>query len=419
MTFFERTTEEIVSKSLDKLSRYTNITQLTPGGKTRALLDIVSEEQGIQHSIFDENLMQPFVRYADDRFLGFFGDMKNLPRIESSFSSSLETDNFLFYVSSGTFGDINSGSDIIIPAGQIVSTVPVDSAVITPGLQDQQVITYVTTSIITCSSASSIAYGSIKATIEGASFNVPRNVLNKHTFSAYALSSSSLLKCTNKYSISNGENRESDQSYRYRLSNINKARQGELPISVRLAALSVRGVADIKEVPCEQGCGSYSIYVRATTPTPSPALLREVSNACASVTNPGIRVFVLAPEPIGVELVCGINWSSNATKDNIQIGYQIMRNLLEDKLNKTKIGEEVTLSDLVDLILSGSQFANSIGINSPNKFESTYLYRRDPVTDGVVRNLMSGDKITPLYNERVILETSTKSRGIQFLTRQQ
>lgn len=417
--FFERTTESIVLNSLDKLSKYTNFSQLTPGSKARAFLDIFSDEQGIQHSIFDENLMQTFIRYADDKFLSFFGDIKNLPRLESSFASASNSDNFYFYVTSGTFGDINSSSDFTIPKGTIVSTVAIDSALVTPGLSEQEVISYVTTDNVLCSADASIVYCPIRAVIEGSSSNIPRNVLNQHDFSAYSLSSSNRLKCTNKYSIANGEERESTEAYRYRLLNIDNAREGAIPIALRLAALSTRGVSDIVEVPCEQGCGSYTIYVQALAPTPSQRLLTEVSQACSLVATHGSRIFVLAPTPIGVELICTVNWKPNTTLANISEGYRVARLAIENRLNKTKIGESIDLSELVDLIVSSSVYIKSVGYISPNKFEETYVFRKDPLTDGVSRNLFTNQIIEPLYNERIILETSTKSRGISFITKQQ
>ena len=417
MAFFERTEEEIISKSLELLTRNTKISQLTPGGKTRALLDVFSREQGIQHAIFDENLLQVFIKFAEDRFLDLFGDIANLPRIESSFAYT-GSDNFIFYVTTGTFGDINNGSSISIPSGTIVSTVAVGNTIITPGLQEQQIIQYKTTAAIVCGSTESVAYVPIKAMIEGSSSRVTKNVLNQHSFTGYSSSSLNLLKCTNQYSIENGEDRESAQAYRFRLLNINKARQGALPISIRLAALSTRGVSDIKEVICEQGCGSYSIYVRSTTQTPSPSLLENVSNACYLVTSYGIRIFVFAPIPIGTELSCVVNWKDTATENDILVGYQNIRNRIENRFKNTQIGEMVQLSELRDIVISSSSFINSIGLNTSNKFEEVYIYRRDPSSNGVIRSILSGEEIIPLYNEQVILETSTRSRGIIFTTKQ-
>lgn len=418
MPFFERTSDQIISNSLERLSQYTNITELSPGGKTRVLLDIVSDEQGFQHQRFDENLAQPFIKKASSRFLDFIGDMMNLPRREATHAYASD-DNFNFYVSSGTFGDINSGSGISIPAGTIVSTVPNDSQVVTPGLTTQPSIEYRTTAAATASASQSIIYVPIRAYIEGATSNVPRNVLRQHEITTYTGAANNSLKCTNRYSVSNGEERESDDSYRYRLQNIFKAREFGTPIAIRLALLSLPGVADLKEVLCEQGPGTYSIYVQSLTPTPSLQLIRECAAVAYTVSSFGVRPFVLAPESLGLEMVCQVNWSTKATSEDITRGYIEMRNALENKLNHTKIGAEVELAELSDVMLSAVTYASSIGSASPNKFEEVYVHRRNPEVDGAsLRSRFSNDRIIPLYNERVILETSSLYRGIRFLTRQ-
>jgi uncharacterized phage protein gp47/JayE len=417
MAFFERTTDEIVSSALSDLSRYSNITRLTPGAKARLLLDIVSKEQGNQHQVFDENILQVFLKYADSKFLDFFGDMMNLPRREAT-HAFVEDENFMFFVNSGTFGSINGGSNFLIPAGTLVFTTQIITNVVTPGIEPQPVIRYVTTEDITAFSNLSYVYAPIRASIEGSESRVERGLLQNHNFTGYLSSSTNPLKCTNKYSISNGDERESTESYRYRLQNIFKARQLAIPMAVRLAALSVPGVSNVKEVLCEQGPGTASLYVLTSTPTTSQSLLEEVNSIVAKVTGLGNRIFVLAPEPLGIELICAVNWSTKATADDISRGYIRMRDSLSNRLGRVDMGEEVTFADLRDTILNSSEFAISIGDNQPNKFEEKYIYRRDPVTNGATRNLTEGDKIVPLYNERVILETSGTNHGIKFLTRQ-
>lgn len=416
MAFFQRTQREIVSDALDRLRSTTNINQLAPGSKARFILDTVSKEQQNQHKVFNVNLMQAFIKYADGRFLDFFGDMLNLPRRESTHAES-DSENFMFYVSTGTFGNINSGNNITIPAGTVVKTVPYEGAVITPGIEEQAIIKYITTQEVVCQSSQQYAYVPIRAMIEGRNSDVPRNVLSAHEFESYTLSTAGGLKCTNRYAISNGEDRETDDSYRFRLSELFEASNLAVFAAIRLAAISVPGVADIKEVMCEQGPGTYSIYIKSLTPTTSPRLLQEVTTACQSVTAFGVRLFILSPSPIGLEFVASVTWNPRATTAQIATGYRDMRNALESFMNDTDIGAEIYYSDIIDTLLQATPYAFSIGATNSNKFEEIYAYRNDPITAGTVRNIITGDKITPLYNERVILKTSGRHRGIQFMTR--
>jgi hypothetical protein len=132
MPFFPKTENEIIKESLDVMSSSTNLTQLSPGSKVRFFLSTTGREQASQQSLFDSNLLQPYIKYAEGRFLDLFGDMLNLPRAEATHAESTG-ENFMFYVSSGSFGDINGGASFVVPAGTIVHTVPFEGEIVTPG----------------------------------------------------------------------------------------------------------------------------------------------------------------------------------------------------------------------------------------------------------------------------------------------
>jgi len=415
MPFFPREEREIIAESLQRMSQQTNITQLTPGGKARFFLAATAREQAGQQQVFDQNLLQPYIKYSDGKFLDFFGDMLKLPRIEATHAETSGS-NFMFYVQSGTFGDINAGSAFTISAGTRVYTKPFEGEVITPGLETQPIIVYTTTEAVVCNPNQSYAYVTIRATVEGDESSVPLTVLSQHDFSSYRFVAQDLLKCTNRFAIDNGVSRENDQSYRFRLGNIFAARNQAIEISIRLAALSIPGVVDISLVNVEQGPGTYALYVLGLTPTPSPELITAVSEAVTQVTSVGNRPFVSGATPLGLELVTAVNWSSRATKEDIAEGYASMRNEAERRINQLDMGEALDLRELADIMLRAAPQAGRIGRMTPNKFEETYIYRRAAIADNAIRNFHLGDTIIPLYNQRIILETSTRYRGIQFIT---
>lgn len=414
MPFFPKSKQDLVSTMLNKLDENTNITQMTPGGKARFFLESTSTEQAAQQALFDANLLQPYIQYSNGKFLDFFGDMLNLARIEATHAEASDN-NFMFYVQSGNFGDLNNGNSFPIPAGTIVTTKPFQGQTVTPGLETQPVISYTTTEEVVCLPDSSFVYVSIRANQEGKTSSVPRNILNQNSVAGYALNESSSLKCTNRYAIDNGDERESDTSYRYRLLRVFRSREQAVRSSIRLAALSVPGVSDVVMVNFEQGPATYSIYLKGLTPTVSPDLLETVSSQVALVSSEGIRPFVLAPRVTGMEFVAAVNWHPKVTPEEKRLEYAAMRNAMEDFLNSLDIGEAVDLIDLVDVMVKAAPHALSLGRSTPNAFEETYLYRAAPDGNGSVRSLLVGGTVSPLYNERVILETSTNYRGIQFV----
>lgn len=414
MPFFPKTKDEIVRKSLERLRNKTNITQLSPGGKARFLIETVASEQAQQQQLFDANLVQPFIRYADGKFLDYFGDMLNLPRVTASHAEATG-ENFFFYVDSGTFGDINNSSSFVIPAGTKIKTPTLTEDIITPGITEQSAVEFILTQDVTCEAGNSFIYCSVRAQAEGSISSVPRNVLTDHGFTGYVMYAKKALKCTNKYSIDNGVGRESDRAYKYRLQNIFGARALATKIAIRLAALSVPGVNDVFMMNCEQGPGTFALYVDSVTPTASPNLIARVSEAIGSVVSEGIRAFVSGPRTLGAEFVIAIHWDPNAKKVEIAETYRSIREEIEDVMSYNQMGAEVDLQSILGFI-SSNPLVHKVGLNEPNAFEKVFIYKQGPNGIGITRNVHTGNVIQPLYNEKVILETGTRYRGIQFLT---
>jgi len=420
MPLFPKNYDDMVSQGLQYLRQYTNINQLSPGSKARLILDAVYKEQLAEHSIIDENITNAFLRWAEGRFLDFFGDMMNIPRLgATNATADPDSKNFCFYIDGGTFGDLNNGLDFLIPSGTTISVQDLEvetttyASVLTEVSQTK--IEYDLVQDVLCSSTASVVYGDIRARIEGTVSDVARNVLTKHSFTGYSLSNQSLLKCTNRYSISNGRARESDDAYRYRLMNAFKARERGNRMAVRLAALSVAGVANVTEVNYEQGPGTFSLYVRSLTPTTSPGLLQQVQAVVEQVNAFGTKVFVLAPQPLGLEFSIAVNWKPDTTSSQQATGYALIRRVIEETLNSLEIGQSVYIPDLASIVSKTSSKILAIGAQRAGYFEEVYVYRASPDEEGVKKSLLAGDQVQPLYNERILLETSTKYRGIKFL----
>lgn len=424
MPFFPKDYEKMVSTGLQRMRANTTVSQLSPGAKARFLLETVLTEQAAQYSHFDINMMQAFVRWAEGRFLDLFGDIMQVPRwLPTVASVDIDHSNFMFYVDSGTFGDVNKGMDFVIPAGTTVSTADFDvemtqttessSSAVTS--RELPKITYTTQGDVVCSASHSHVYVSIKAQIEGGDSDVPRNALLKHNFTSYSMSERGLLKCRNKYSITNGRDRESDESYRYRLMNAFKAKERANKIAVRLAALSVPGVADLAEINCEQGPGTYSLYVESVGATASPGLIGSIAAAVEPVSAFGVRPFVLAPIPLGLSFVVALRWRDKTTETEKLIVQANIREMMEGFLNSHGIGDNVNLEALAASVATTSEEIVGLGYLQAGKFEEVYVHRSSPDGGGVKKTLFEGDTVTSLYNERPLLETSTRYRGIQFL----
>ena len=98
------------------------------------------------------------------------------------------------------------------------------------------------------------------------------------------------------------------------------------------------------------------------------------------------------------------------------MGYTAMRNAAEAFINNLDIGARLDMNELIDIMLAAATKANRIGRTTPNAFEEVYIYKQTPSGAGTIRNLSIGTIIEPLYNQRIILETGNRYRGIQFIT---
>lgn len=420
MPFFPIQQSDMVARGLQRLRDHSNITQLSPGAKMRLLLEVTTDEQFAQHELFDDNIAQTYIRWADGRFLDYFGDMLNIPRLQAqSAEVQVEDQNFIFYVDGGTFGDINNQLDFTIPSGIIVSTPDFPTEQPTYAENDfrplQDRIEYDLLENVVCRTGQTFAYGRIRARVEGSASDVPRNVLQAHSFTAYVASTQGRLRCTNKYAIATGRDRETDEAYRYRLTNAFKARERANRLAIRLASLSVPGVRDVFEFNCEQGPGTFALYVQSLTPTTSPTMIRRVQEVVDNVSAIGVRPFVLAPVPVGLEFVIAVNWKSNASTSDQAKGYADIRRTIEIALDNTRIGTPIDLEGLATAVTISNKFIQGIGLETSGWFEEVYINRPSADEQGTHRSLFTGTQVTPLYNERVILETNNKYRGVRFL----
>ena len=126
-------------------------------------------------------LPRPLLPYANKSDLEAIGQqfgVNKLQRIDVS-SSALD-DNFQFYVKRGTFGSINNGQDIVIPAGTQIYTAS--------GLSGQIVVTATPTF---WPAAETTALAAVVSMQSGSSRNAAQGVFQGHNFTAIRITTRS------------------------------------------------------------------------------------------------------------------------------------------------------------------------------------------------------------------------------------
>jgi hypothetical protein len=99
------------------------ISGISLAGKARAFCDIIGDQLGTLDSNKARDLAQSLLPYASGSNLDQLAQIYGVSRLTGIDAASQADDqNFQFYVQSGTFGAINSGQPILVPAGTLIYT---------------------------------------------------------------------------------------------------------------------------------------------------------------------------------------------------------------------------------------------------------------------------------------------------------
>lgn len=397
MPLFAKTLQQLASQSLEELSTNTNITRLGPGGKARALLDSVNKRVQEAYDTFDINLARAFLSSAPGQYLDLIGDLLACPR-EVSYAASVSDDMQIqkFYVSSGTFGNINGGSDIELTRGTIVSS----------GADSTGVLFRLTSDLL-CSASSNTAWASIEATIPGEGANVGGGTLRYHNFVGYSDYTNNSLLTTNIHPIGNGRNFESDANYRYRLSLKVLEAEAANETAIRLAALSTPGVADIVLSQYYRGIGTFGAIIKAVTPTVSQALIDAVTAKIFKVQAFGSLAFVSGPRETGTSFKINIHYGRKLDSSELDIIETAIEETIIAQVNNLDIGATLYLDRLGSMLYTLSEDITNIG-ETNRLFDEAYLYKTTKLGDNKIRQKLLGD-YTPASDERIIIEQSVSN----------
>lgn len=387
---------------MDTLSGDTGITQLSPGGKARAILEAFAREHGSVAESFDIEMAQAFVRTASGDNLDLIGEIVGIVRLEAK-SAEIDAahNNIKFYVISGTFGDITGGVTKVIPAGTLLYAKQSSIS------GSRTTATYRLTSSVSLLPTATEAYVSAISTQTGTKSSVGAGAINAHAFTDYDDVANNSLKITNISGIVGGSNRESDTNFRYRISNAILASEAANEIAVRLAALGVAGVADVTTIPYDRGSGTFSILIKSLYPIVSDALIEKVQQAINKVKAFGNSGIAKSPKNVGIQVVVTLRYRSEITADQKTTLELSVEDEITSYCNNLAIGEGFSTQELTRRILNISNQIKSIGTaNKP--FDELYIYRDSRLSDNRIKQTLLAD-YSAHFDERVIVEQSVSA----------
>ena len=315
----------------------TGISNTSPGGKARALADIIANEMGTLETNVFISATQNLLPYATDNALDAIGAIFNIPRLEDTDAQSPAVDgNFEFYVLSGTFGDINSGQDITIPQGTQITTSAINGPVYTVDVQT------------TLPAASSSVFFSASSVLTGSAGNAPVGIFDESNFTNYTQADFGTLLVTNNFGIVGGSDPETDDNYRYRINLKLLSSGGNGEVDIRGALLQIPGIQDVAFNPL---AGTYEVYIYGVSPVIPPSLLRLAQAAMDANTAYPLEGTALVPNLVGISLATTITLQSGLSIIDQSTVIANAQTAASNYINNLDIGVELVNKELARVII--------------------------------------------------------------------
>jgi uncharacterized phage protein gp47/JayE len=343
--------EDILMSVLNSLEKNAGITAIYPGSIARAFADAVSTEIADLYSSLNFSLRQGALSTASGRNLDLIGDLYGVTRKQISDIAAIERQSF------------NIEFLIQRPYSQPI-TIPKDTLIFT-NVENYSMkqYRYKLYDSVVISSGSTKAYGVVIPDFTDNTYVAPRGSLTMHNFVAPP---GVVLFCTNTKEVYSSINSEPDDNYRRRIVSSVKTRATGTNESVRFAALSVKGVRDVRIRESSFGMGSCDIIVVPETLTAIKQMPEVILESVASVRPTGVRFNVRVAEGLEVNLACTVMLSSSIG-ETLAAGIKNQASLFVKRyLNSLTIGDTISISEIERQIRQSSDYIRNVSINSFN-----------------------------------------------------
>jgi len=344
-----KTAKELFEESKQRVIAESAITNLSPGSVARTLLQIWSDQVGELYSFVDARIAQTFVTTATGQSLDLIGEVVGASRTESTFANG-KVRVFINPDLDLVFQDILDLLNNRDGGSRTEITFPVN---ITVRAGDQS---YVTTQAVTLTANIQEVEVEVISTLAGAVSNVEQSGIDTIIFNDPLLALlQGIVKVTNDTPIESGRDVQSDEDYRFVITNsfLSGARANET--AIRLAVLSVPGVADISIENFTFGIGTFSVFVTSTSPVTTEGTLAAVQAALNEVQAKGIRGVAVSPDLLGVQSRIVLTFlPTTTTSDKTTITKQVQTNVI-DYINNLRPGETLVVNEIRQRVMETSE----------------------------------------------------------------
>lgn len=156
-----------------------------------------------------------------------------------------------------------------------------------------------------------------------------------------------LLQCKRK-------NSESDDDFRYRISQQCLTLATSNETAVRLAALTTDGVYDVKLKPYAMGTGTFTVIIILEDDVNSDTVLKNVTYNINETVGYGIRFKVVTPTLTYVKFKYKLYLKDSVSDADAQTIRYDVQTELSDYINRLDVGEDIIIDKLTQTIMNTS-----------------------------------------------------------------
>lgn len=148
---------------------------------------------------------------------------------------------------------------------------------------------------------------------------------------------------------------ETDDDYRYRISQQCLVLASSNETAIRLAALTTEGVYDVKLKPYAMGTGTFTVIVIVEAGYDADIVNDAVINKISETVGYGIKFKVVTPTLTYVKFKYKLYLKDNVSDADAQtIKYEVQSNLA-DYINTLEVGEDILIDKLTQVIMNTSE----------------------------------------------------------------
>lgn len=352
--------EQMLVATLNALQKNAGISAVSPGSIARAFAEAIHSEISDLYNSLKISIEQSNLSTASGINLDMIGALYNVQRrtISSELVPERVTGNIEFYLNT------THSSTVTIPKGTLVYN---DTTAFS-STQYQ----YELNSDVVIATGNTRAYGSVKAKFADNNVTAARNTLVKHNFISPP---GIVVYCNNPKEVYSSLNAESDDNYRRRIVSAVRGSASGTAESVRFAALSVKGVRDVKIREASLGVGTCDIVVIPETQAGITTMSQLVYEKIKSVKPVGINMNLRIATKKLVDVSATLTLREGTTGAVARSVENQSRIFLNRYLNSLTIGDSVSISEIERQMKLSSELIMSVTIgnlkvdnkNIPNK----------------------------------------------------